>query len=180
MEDSNIEIGDVENYSSNKDAGFSHQALVMKAMTKVIDNGSKEMKAGWFSTKLDRNGNQVRTYEEDTRLVFISCVETCLMVMECDLDLEHRKEINSLIQKKDDLKKLLIEQEDNEWKNLMPVIKQKLISNGKGNVNGFLDKDKRFYQIYLEECVTIYRDIFKVLTRQTKELDYYKSEGWEA
>jgi len=175
-----IEIGDVENYSSNKDGGFSHQSLVMKSMNKVIDTGSKEMKAGWFSTKLDRNGNQVRTYEEDTRLVFISSVETCLMVMECDLDIEHRKQIDKLISDKEELKKSLIKQEDDEWKNLMPVIKQKLISNGKGNIMGYLDKDKRFYQIYLEECVNIYREIFKVLTKQTKELDYYASEGWEA
>jgi hypothetical protein len=175
-----IEIGDVESYSSNKDTGFSHQALVMKAMNRTIDCASKEMKAGWFTTKLDKQGNQVRVYEEDTRLVFISCVETCLMVMDCDLDPDAKDQLKDLIKKRDDLKEFLIKQEDKEWESLMPMIRQKLASQGKGNIKGYLDKDKRFYQIYLEECIKIYREIFKVLTNQTKRLDYYVSEGWEA
>ena len=180
MENADIEIGDVENYTSNKDGGFSHQALVMKAMTKAIDSSSKEMKAGWFSNRIDKQGNQVRVYEEDTRLSFISSVESCLMVMACDIDEEAQNELNLLFDSKNKLKEDMIKQEDKEWESLHPVIKQKMVSQGKGNLKGYLDKDKRFYQMYIEECVNIYREIFKVLTKQTKRLDYYASVGWEA
>lgn len=175
-----IEIGDVENYSNSKDNAFSHQVLVMKSMTKVIDSGSKEMRAGWFENKIDKNGNQSRVYNEDTRLSFISAVESCMMVMECDLDDECKKEIKKLLDQRDKVKLNMIDEEDKEWNRLLPIVKQRLINAGKGNIRGYLDKDKRFYQLYLEECVKIYRDIFKALTNQTKRLDYYAQEGWEA
>jgi len=180
MDEDDIEIEDVENYSSKKDAGFSHQGLVMKSMSKVIEVGSKEMKAGWFEYKTDKHGNQNRVYIEDTRQVFISAVETCLMVMECDLDIDYRNEINDLIKQRNNLRDNLIKAEDDEWSSLNLFIKQKLINAGKGNIKGALDKDKRFYQIYLDECVKIYREIFKVLTNQTKKIDFYAQELIEA
>ena len=180
MESPDIEIGDVENYTSNKDGGFSHQALVMKAMTKALDCSSKEMKAGWFSNRIDKQGNTIRVYEEDTRLSFISSVESCLMVMACDLDDIAKEELKKLFDQKEKIKNDMIKEEDDEWNKLNPVIKQKMVTMGKGNLKGYLDKDKRFYQLYIEECVNIYREIFKVLTKQTQRLDFYASVGWEA
>lgn len=180
MVEEDIEIEDVENYSSNKDSGFSHQSLVMKAMNKVLDVGAKEMKAGWFEYKVDKNGNQNRIYIEDTRQVFISAVEMCLMVMECDIDPEARNKLDELINLRDELKEYLNKCEDDEWESLQPYIRQKLINSGKGNIKGAFDKEKRFFQIYLDECVKIYRDIFKVLTNQTKRLDFYSAEIIEA
>lgn len=175
-----FEIGEVEDYTNPKDSGFSHQVLVMKSMVKCLECGSKEMKAGWFENKIDKQGNQIRTYIEDTRLTFISAVECCLMIMECDLDDESKTQLKKLFDEKENLKKELIDKEDNEWDSLLPIIKRNLTNMGKGNIKGYLDKDKRFYQIYLEECVRIYREIFKVLTNQTKRLDFYQEQMWEA
>lgn len=175
-----IEIGDVESYGQNKDSGFSHQALVMTTMKRCLDNASKEMKPGWFSNKLDRQGNTIRTYEEDTRQCFISSVEAVLMVMECDLDDEAKNELNSLVDERETIKNKLNDDEDNEWSSLIPVLRQKLISAGKGNVKGYFSKDKVYYQTYIDECVRIYREIFKVLTKQTFRLDYYQAETFEA
>lgn len=175
-----IEIGDVESYGMNKDSGFSHQALVMTTMRKALENASKEMKPGWFSNKIDKQGNSIRIYEEDTRQCFISSVEAVLMVMECDLDSEARKELDALIKERENIKKKLNDDEDNEWKSLIPIIKQKLMAVGKGNINGYFNKDKVYYQTYIDECVRIYREIFKVLTKQTFRLDYYQAEIFEA
>ena len=38
-----IEVGNVENFQSEKDQQFSHQSLVMIAMKKIIEIGCKEM-----------------------------------------------------------------------------------------------------------------------------------------
>jgi len=175
-----IEIGDVESYGMQKDSGFSHQALVMTTMRKCLENASKEMKPGWFSNKIDKQGNSIRTYEEDTRQCFISSVEAVLMVMECDLDDEAKKELKKLTDDRNSIKKKLNDEEDNEWKSLLPIIRQKLMAAGKGNINGYFNKDKVYYQTYIDECVRIYREIFKVLTKQTFRLDYYQSESYEA
>jgi hypothetical protein len=175
-----FEIGDVEGYGSQRDTAFSHQTLVMLSMRKVLENGAREMRSGWFEEKYDKNGNLSRTYIEDTRLVFISCVECCLMVMQCDLDEEAKSELKALFNKRDDIKKGLNDLEDKEWESLNQIIKLKLTQSGKGNIKGYFSKEKRFYQIYLEECVKIYREIFKSLTNLTKRLDFYVAEIFEA
>ena len=175
-----IEIGDVESYGQNKDSGFSHQALVMTTMRKCLENASKEMKPGWFANKIDKQGNTIRTYEEDTRQAFISSVEAVLMVMECDLDEEAKSELNKLVNERDTIKKKLNDDEDKEWNSLLPILKQRLTANGKGNVPGYFSKEKVYYQTYIDECVRIYREIFKVLTKQTDRLDFYAAEVFEA
>lgn len=174
--DNDIEVLDVDSYGNEKNGAFSHQVLVMKAMHKCIDSGSVEMRSGWFETKHDRSGNTSRIYHEDSRLTFISSIETCMMIMECDLDGEAEEEIKNLLKQKEELKTKLLNDEANEWNALYPVIKSKLISEGRGYIKGYFNKDKMFYQIYLDECVNIYREIFKSLTRQTKRLDFYAEE----
>lgn len=171
-----FEIGDVESYGNNKDTGFSHQSLVMTCMRRALENGSKEMKPGWFQNKIDKMGNQIRTYIEDTRESFISSVEACLMVMECDIDDKHREIINRLLSELETKKKELISLEEAEWNSLNRIIQKNLNSVGKGYIHGHFNKDKRFYQAFLEEKVRVYRELFKVLTRQTKDLDFYAAE----
>lgn len=175
-----IEIGDVESYSQNNDSGFSHQGLVMTSLRRSLENGSKEMRAGWIQNKVDKNGNVIRTYIDDTRKSFIESVESCLDIMECDLDEEAKKEINSLISSLQELKDKLNKQEDDEW-NLYPrIMKLKLTQQGKGNINGYFNKDKIYYQTYLEESIRTYRKILRCLSKLTKRLDFYKSEVIEA
>ena len=94
MENENeYEIGDIENFQNSKDNTFSHQSLIMKTMTKALENAAKEMRAGWFEFKTDRQGNSFKTYNADTRLEFISSVEAVLMAIECDLDEQAKQEI---------------------------------------------------------------------------------------
>jgi spore coat protein CotH len=102
------------------------------------------------------------------------------MAMECDLDDDAKKDLKVLFDKKDNIKKELNDLEDNEWTSLNNIIKQKLTQSGRGNIKGYFSKEKRFYQIYLEESVKIYREIFKALTNLTKRLDFYVAEVFEA
>lgn len=175
-----FEIGDVETYANQKDSGFSHQVLVMNSMKKVLENGSKEMRPGWWETKIDRNGNQSRIYNEDTREVFISSVECTLMVMECDLDKEAKDDLEKINNYLEDKKNYLLSQEENEWNQLFKQIQLKLSKEGKGFIKGYFNKDKRFYQEFLDEKVKAYRAIFKCLTRLTQRKDFYAAEVFEA
>jgi hypothetical protein len=175
-----FEIGDVESYGTNKDSGFSHQGLVMIALRKALENGSKEMKPGWIQNKMDRSGNMIRTYVDDTRKAFIESVESCLDVIECDIDEEARTEIKKLLDDLETKNKQLNEAEDKEW-NMMPKnIKIKLTEQGKGNINGYFNKEKIYYQMYLEESIKTYRKILRELSKLTKRLDFYKAEIIEA
>lgn len=174
--DPDIEIGDVESYSNNNDSGFSHQGLVMTAMRKALENGSKEMKAGWIQNKYDKNGNMIRTYIDDSRKAFIESVESCLDVMECDMDEEAIKDIKVLLDNLEKRKVQLNKDEDDEWSKLHPVIRSKLNEQGKGNIQGYFNKDKIYYQMYLEESVKVYRKVFRALSKLTFRKDFYKAE----
>ena len=177
--DDDIEVFDVDNYSNKGDKTFSHQTLVMSSMKKALENGAREMRAGWFETKYDKQGNLMRTYNEDTRLSFISSVESVMMVMSCDLDEQSIREINNLIESLELRKKNLLEEEEKEWNSIIPYVRQKLNQDGKGFIKGYFNKEKRFYQLYIEEKINIYRDIFKTLTNQTSRKNFYSEEDYE-
>jgi len=178
--DQDIEIGDVETYQPSKDNVFSHQSLVMSSMKKALDNGSREMRPGYFQFKQDKSGNLIRTWVEDTRKSFVESVETILMVMACDIDEEAEKELNELYKEMKERKTYYLDLEESEWNQLHIVIKTNLTSAGKGTIKGSFNIEKRFYQMYLEEQVEIYRQIFMCLTKLTKRLDFYVSEEFEA
>ena len=76
MEEDNIVIQDTDNYQSGKDQRFSHQELVMSVLRKCLESGTREMMSGWFNEKVDKSGNIVRTYIDDTRKKFIESVKT--------------------------------------------------------------------------------------------------------
>lgn len=168
-----FEIGDVENFTNSKDAGFSHQSLVMITMRKALENQGKEMRAGWFETKLDKNGNLLRTYNEDTRLCFIQSVKASMSAMECDIDNDTRKELNIILNELEKKKIELLNAEEQEWKLLLPIIKQKLAESGKGFIKGYFNREKRFFQLYIQEQVDAYEKILKLLTIQTSKLNFY-------
>jgi hypothetical protein len=100
--------------------------------------------------------------------------------MECDIDDDAREEINKLIFDLAELKKKLNQDEDKEWDLLPRNLKIELTRQGKGNIKGYFNKDKIYYQLYLEESVKVYRQILRSLSRLTKRLDYYKAEIIEA
>ena len=175
-----IEIGDVENYMPQKDSAFSHQVLVMSSMKRALETGSKEMRPGYYQVKQDMSGGMTKTWIEDTRKSFVESVETILMTMACDIDETAEKELNELYDELKTKKEHYINLEQTEWEQLNQVIKGNLQSAGKGTIKGSFNIEKRFYQMYLDEQVEIYRQIFMCLTKLTSRLDFYISETFEA
>jgi hypothetical protein len=180
MPEDEIEIGDVEDYSTPQDKAFSHQVLIMTTMKKALENGAREMRAGWYQLKQDKNGNVLRTPIEDTRKTFIESVRTCEMAIESDIDDIARIELDELHNNEEDVKDYYLKLEEDEWKSLHQVTRRKLSDVGKTSIHGKFNIEKKYYQDYLEDLVDIYREIFKALTRLTKRLDFYMETMYTA
>lgn len=175
-----MEIMDVENYSSGKDEQFSHQILIMNSMKKCIEAGSREMRSGWTNQKMDTRGNVIMQYVEDTRMLFIETVETCECIIICDFDKEARKNIKEIKKRLKDMYDTLCKSEKKEWENLPMLLKQERIRSGIVFMEGYLCRKLSYYQEYLSESVKEHRSILKELTELTKRLDFYEDVGIEA
>ena len=174
-----FEIGDVENFSSNKDEQFSHSTLVMSAMKRASESGSKEMKTGWYNTKQDKQGNTIKTYIDDSRKSFIESVKTCCMIMACDLDEEAETYIDECLEDIDNKKMELAKLEEQSYSKLNEGLKVLMKSNGIYNVPGHVSHPElKEHLVWFE--LEMYRSIFAELSRLTKRLDFFKSQAFEA
>ena len=178
-----FEIGDIENFSSNKDEQFSHSTLVMTAMKKALDAGVREMRPGWFNVKNDRNGHTIKTYIDDTRKGFVEAVKTCCMIMAKDMDDDPDKETNEYIDEcLEDIEKKRIELakiEEDSWNRQSKGVKTLMNAKGIYNVPGHITHPELKEQLVWFE-IEMYRSIFAELSRLTKRLDYYKAQMFEA
>jgi len=174
-----FEIGDIENFSSNKDEQFSHSSLVMSTMKRASEAGSKEMKTGWFNTRQDKQGNTIKTYIDDTRKSFIESVKTCCMIMACDLDPEAEDYIDECLNEIDQKKIELAKLEEESYNKLNEGLKILMKSNGIYNIPGHVSHPElKEHLIWFE--LEMYRSIFAELSRLTKRLDFFKSQAFEA
>ena len=172
-----FEIGDVEGFS-HKDNAFSHSVLVMSAMRKVLENGSKEMRPGWFNEKSDPKGNVTRTYVEDTRKAFVEAVKTCEMAMACDLDETAEKKLKEYKKELTDFKLKLTELNNDSWESLPDYKKLEYTQHGSRHIKGFLT-NPLLKEEFIKFEIDQYREIFSELTRLTKRLDFYQAETFE-
>jgi len=171
------EIIEEDEFSSEGEQKFSHQQLVMKAMNKCLDAGSKEMKIGFWNNKLDKHGNVFRTYVEDTRKTFIESIETVEMFMICDFDKPAKDKIKKLKDDLDNTYKELCEKEAKEWISLSRLAIQQRRDNEILYSKGRLNIKLSYYQDYMEEEVRTAREIFKELTQLTKRIHFYEEEA---
>ena len=170
---------DMEHYIPKKEETFSHSTLVMKAMVRALELGSKELRAGFLQDKRDKFGNVVRVYIDDTRKAFCESVRTCEMVMSCDLDKESEETLKKIQESLSKFKNNLINREEEDWGKYHSPMRSKLTEKGLGWSKGFLNKNKDYYQEYVEAEVKMHREIFKVLTKLTKRLDFFTSDIFE-
>lgn len=174
-----MEIMDVENYSSRKDEQFSHQILVMNCMKRCIEAGSEEMRSGYVNQKMDTRGNVITQYIQDTRMKFIATVETCECIIVCDIDTEARKNIKEIKKRLKGKYQDLCELEKKEWGELSLRFKQERINSEIIFMEGYLCKKLQYYQEYLNESVKEFRNILKEFTRLTQRLKFYEAERYE-
>lgn len=174
-----FEIGDVENYSSSKDEAFSHSMLVMIAMKKALEAGTKEMRTGWFNVKQGNDGHVTKTYVEDTRKSFIESVKTCCMIMAGDIDPEAEEYIEECLEEIENKRVELALIEQRSWESQNEGLKTLLRSKGIYNIAGHINHPDLKEQLVWFE-IEMYRSIFAELSRLTKRLDYFKAQSFEA
>jgi len=172
-----FEVSDVENYRGDKFQVFNHQILVMEVLRRVNESGSHELRPGWFNEKVDRQGNTIRSYVEDTRSRFIECVKTAMMVMDCDYDGESTEFIEECKEELSGEKCKLLKAQWDWFKSLPPRSK----SDSQGMIiEGVFNKDLGWFTKYMELEVECYRAIALELNSLTKRLDFYQTEDFEA
>ena len=188
--DNDIEVLDVEEYRSPEDQQFSHQALVMMAMKKVVEYGCQELVPGYYNTEEDNKGKVKIIYKQDTRKAFIESVRTLRMIMICDFDSTANQKLKSnksddqkpdenLMDKIKDRKDFWIEKQKTDWDQLSEGLKKQMQQQGKGVVDGYFNMNLPYFQSYFLEELEIYREIFEGLTELTSRLKFYKKERSE-
>jgi len=178
--ENDYDIMDVEGYRGNKDQQFSHQALVMRSMSKCIELASKEMHAGYFDERSDNKGNVTHVYREDSREAFIESVKTIEMVMACDMDPVAVEEIGKIKEEINKIKDVYLNAEREYWENMKPNVRNSMIGRGYAYQTGLFNKDFRFFHEYKKIEVDLYREIFKELSKLSFRLGFYEEEALHA
>jgi len=173
-----FEVGSVENFGGVKDQEFSHSMLVMSAMKKCLEAGTKEMREGWYNERTDRQGNQIRTYIEDTRKAFIESVRSLKMIMAGDLDKDSKRLIKIYLLNINKKQKELIEYGNEVWDKLTPNEKLIYAKTGQRHFTKMIT-NPLLKQHFVDYELKQWRNVFAELSRLTKRLDYFKAELFE-
>jgi hypothetical protein len=162
-----------------RDMQFSHQSLVMIAMKKCLELGSKELREGWVDEKIDKNGNVTKQYHEDTRKAFIEAVKSLLMMTEFDYDEEALKNIPQLLKQIEERKKFWMNEEWKWWSSLSNAQKQNQSNFGKAVIQNCFNKKLDFDNYFAQEELDLYRRICTEINNVVGRKDWYYSEGYE-
>lgn len=182
--DSDFEIVEPDNYSSSK-GEFSNGELVMMSFRKCIELGAREMREGYYNTKMDKGGNTNYIYIPDTRKEFIEAVETLLMIMADDIDNVKQEGKKSTQESLDEINKALEEKykslcadEAKIWDEVSLMMKQQWNNKNIFQREGMLSAGLPFSTDYLIEKVSAYRKIVGRLKIRLKDLNFYKEEDF--
>lgn len=177
MSDNDFEVPDVETYSPSKQEEFSHSKLVMKAFNKAIENGSKEMKQGYYNVKVDNQGNVIKTYIEDTRKQFIETVKTLLMLTKRDLDKKANENIDKLLKALQEEHKRLCIEELEDWDKISLNYRRVRWFNEITYRANSLHEKLPFAQEYINFQIDTYRKILVLIDKRLGDLNDYNVEG---
>ncbi len=159
-----------------KKRDFSYPEMVSIAVKKCIEVGGKEMREGYYNTRMDNQGNISRVYVEDTRLEFIESVEQLKAVLEREFDNDAKKNIKSHY---DSLKKIFnvhYEMEKKEWNSLSYKEKIKRTEKGRSFKEGTLIPNSFCYNSFLADKVKVMRGVLSELLKLTKRFGDFKTE----
>ena len=172
----NVVVDDNENWQPSEDNKFNHQTLVMNAIKRCMELGSVELTEGYWEYKVDKNGNQMKTYHIDARKSFINSVKTLMAITNCDYDTEATNNINAILNKMKARRQHWLDSEWRWWTGLNNLQRQQATREGKASQQGFFNKNNDFDNYYFEEEADLYREIMMYINDLTKRLGYYKSE----
>lgn len=178
-DDNDFQIEDTENWRNPADNKFNHQVLIMKALTRIGETGSKELREGYWNEKTDKNGNTTREYHTDTRKEFIGSVKNLIMFMERDYDEEADTKILALQKKLIDKRNHWLNQEWLYWSSLAESMKKRLAAEGKAVSKGFFNPKLNFDNYYYDDETDIYREICSEINKLIKRLGDYEGVVYE-
>lgn len=177
------EEGDIvepDEWQNPEEQVFNHQVLIMNAIKKCLELGSKEMREGWWDEHIDKNGNVRRRYNSDTRKDFMESVKSLMMVAACDYDEDATKNINAALAQIDVRRKYWMDEEWKWWLSLTPMQKGQLVREGKQVSQGFFNSKLPFDNFFFEDELNLYRTICTEINHLSKRLDFYGTMGYSA
>jgi len=160
-----------ESFGSDKTEGFSYGALVMTAHRKSMENGSKEMKEGYWNNKFDRMGNVHKVWVPDSREEFMNSVAMLRILLEREFDDEITKELKNLDEELAKKYKDFCDKDKSDWQRSSQYFKD--IQSNKGNFQRDAMLSSFFpyaYEYVLEEIKTS-RKVLSVLLKLVKRLN---------
>jgi hypothetical protein len=176
IETEDLEISEPEFYRGSE-ISFSHERDVARVIKKVSDAGCKEMTAGFFDFKKDKNSGQLleSKYHNDSRQEYIESVNSFIdiLISEIDSKPEFKKKIEELENQKLKMHKNWAGLEHSWWLKQPPTIRAKI-----DHMQGSISKTNKYHDFYMNDLVLISRQIVRTLHRLLAELKYFK--GTEA
>lgn len=177
-EDDDFQIIDPEDYRGDQNQEFSHQALVMKSMKRVLELGGHELADGINETSYDRKNNTTKViYKEDTKKAFINAIKMCVAVMSRDFDDDANTNIEALFENIEEKRKEILNM---QWKWWTSFNKKQQEESKLNIVQGFLHKDLGFYKMMMDYELDRYFGIFEELNKLTRRIDDYQTTDFEA
>ncbi len=180
MKEDDFEVLEPKEYTGKKDESYSHPALLMNVLKKAVENGSKEMREGYWNTKFDRLGNAHRVWIPDSRKEFIETIESLKMIQERDFDTDVRERIKKI---KEDLKKKYEDYCDLEkkgWETAPIQLKNEWNRKGDFHREGMLSKSLPYVFEYIEDQVKVAREIVSIIQHSISRRGDYQEEIYEA
>jgi len=177
FENRDLEIEDPEESYSER-INFSHEGDVARAIRRVQETGSKEMRPGWFDIKRDKTTGEIieHKYNTDSREEYIESVNNYIDILIAEI--EKNKEIKSKIKELEESKDICYKKWANYehlWWTRLPR-QEKLRFRHMENV---LNNELPFYAHYMKEVIKISREITRTLHRLLFKLQYFRLEDGE-
>lgn len=174
------EVVDIENWRNPEDSSFNRLIIVMSSIRKCVDLGSKEMREGWWEEKLDKYGNRLRSYHEDTRKSFVEAVKSLMMITVCDFDDDAKEKIKKLKIKLIERKNFWLNEEWIWWDELNIQQRSEMNKTGKNVIKGLFNHRLDFVNYFREEEVEIYRAICsEIISLTNRDEKYLSAVEWE-
>ncbi len=172
-DDDGVILADPENWGGEKDQGFSHQKDVSKAIARVLETGSVEMKPGYTDFKKDKvSGEMIMSkYHADTREMFIESVNNYydICIAEVNKSQDYTKKIAKILGKKKQSYESWAVKEHKYWEKLDFNAQKNLL-----HIKGSIAKDSQFYGRFMSELVSISRELARCLHLLLEEGKYWK------
>lgn len=169
----NFEIEDVENWRGGEENKFSHQTLVMSSIKKVLDNQAQDLHRGFWNNKIDKNGNVIKTYEVDTRKIYLGSVKGLIMLTHRDWkdSLKYSEIIKNKLKDIEKRKSFWKNEQWNWWCSLNNLQKQQMYNDGKAvNSKDAFNTNLDFDNYFDEDEERIYGEVATLI------LDFIKDE----